>query len=52
MTIYDVLRKLIAGDAWAEEERRAAVALVEKLERVNLLGNVAGQVTTETETNR
>lgn len=45
-TIYDVLRKLIAGEPWTEEDRRAAYALVGELEAVNLLGNVATQVTT------
>lgn len=45
-TIYDVLRKLIAGEPWNEEDRRAAYALVGELEAVNLLGNVATQVTT------
>lgn len=46
MTIYDVLRKLISGEPWTEEDRRAAYALVGELERVNLLGNVAAQITT------
>lgn len=44
-TIYDVLRKLISGEPWHEEERRAAYALVSELESVNLLGNVAQTIT-------
>lgn len=48
-TIYDVLRKLISGEPWREEERRAAYALVSELEAVNLLGNVAQTITAHDE---
>lgn len=50
MTIYDVLRHLINGTNWAEqgmgdieEHRRKAVALqlVDRLENMGLLGQVA-----------
>lgn len=47
MTIYDLLRKLMADQPWTEDERREAAALITELERNNVLGTRAGQLTTE-----
>lgn len=48
MTIFDVLRKLIGGDPWNEEERREAYLLIGELEHHGILGNLAQVITTAT----
>lgn len=41
MSIYDILRKLIAGDPWGEEERREAEELITTLEASASLGTIS-----------
>lgn len=48
MTVFDVLRKLVSGDPWNEEERRQAFALIGELERQGVLGNRAAEIHTPT----
>lgn len=47
MTIYDVLRKLVDGSVWTENERREAFALLIELERHAILGTTASRIHTE-----
>lgn len=42
MTIYDVLRKIISGEQWADFQRAEALRLIDDLERLAVLGYVAG----------
>lgn len=44
MTIYDVLRRIVEARPFADHERIEALRLLGQLERLNVLGTVAGQV--------
>lgn len=42
--VYDLLRKLVMGGSWTEEERAAAVKLVDTIEAVGVFGSSADQI--------
>jgi hypothetical protein len=48
-TLYDLLRRLLAGGAWTEEERREAVALINQLEQSAVFGNRVAEITMQPE---
>lgn len=45
MNVYDLLRKLIAGGQWTEEEREGAKKLVDDLQSVGVFGSSAEAIT-------
>ncbi len=49
MTLYDLLRKLVAGGAWAESEKRDAENLIGELEDRAAFGNTTAETNIETE---
>lgn len=43
LSIYDILRRLIAGDPWGPVERREAEELITRLEATAALGTISSQ---------
>lgn len=46
MTLYELLRRLVFLSSMPEQERRDAMALIDDLERLNVLGTMAAQTET------
>lgn len=46
-TIYDLLRRIVTGGAWTEDERREAAALITELERDAVFGTRASEIRME-----
>lgn len=42
--LYDLLRKLITGGQWSEDERHGAVRLIDRLEELGVFGSTAATV--------
>lgn len=48
-TIYDLLRRIVTGGAWTEDERRDAAALISALEQNAVFGTRASELTMKEE---